>query len=255
MKGSYDMAEDRVILVTGSSRGIGATLVSGFAREGFRVVLNYAHSQGEAEALHREMVEQFGADRVLLRKADVAKRDEVKAMFDAVLDRFGRVDVLVNNAGLNIDGPFLAMTDDQWGRVIATNLTGTFICAQEFALRFTGRAGHIINFSAATGLRGRKNGVNYCSAKAGVITLTKCLALELAPKICVNCVLPGQMQTEEVMTRYNLYDKNNLERMINMIPLGRLGTTEDVYRVVRFLVKDAEYITGQSFFVNGGQVM
>ena len=214
------------------------------AREGFRVVLNYAQSQTEAEALHRELVGRYGADRVLLRRADVGNRNEVKAMFDAVADRFGRVDVLVNNAGLNIDGPFLAMTDEQWSRVIATNLTGTFICAQEFALRFTGETGHIINVSAATGLRGRKNGVNYCSAKAGVITLTKCLALELAPKIRVNCILPGTLNTEEVMMRYNLYDPGNLERRLSTIPMGRLGTTEDIYRAVRFLVKDADYITG-----------
>lgn len=249
------MSEERVILVTGSSRGIGATLVSEFAREGFRVVLNYAQSQAEAEGLYREMLGQYGAHRVLLRQADVGKRSEVRAMFDAVAERFGRVDVLVNNAGLNIDGPFLAMTDEQWSRVIATNLTGTFICAQEFALRFRGEVGHIINFGAATGLRGRKNGVNYCSAKAGVITLTKCLALELAPKIRVNCILPGTMNTEEVMTRYSLYDPSNLERRLSTIPMGRLGTTEDVYRVVRFLVKDADYITGQNFFVNGGDFM
>jgi len=249
------MTEDRVILVTGSSRGIGGTLVSEFAREGFRVVLNYAQSQAEAEALHRRLAEQCGADRVLLRQADVANRDEVKAMFDAAAHRFGRVDVLVNNAGLNIDGPFLAMTDEQWGRVIATNLTGAFICAQEFALRFRGEVGHIINFSAATGLRGRKNGANYCSAKAGVITLTKCLALELAPKIRVNCILPGTMNTEEVMARYHLYDPGNLERRVSAIPMGRLGTTEDVYRVVRFLVRDADYITGQNFLINGGDVM
>jgi 3-oxoacyl-[acyl-carrier protein] reductase len=249
------MPEDRVILITGSSRGIGATLATEFARDGFRVVLNYAHSQAEAEALYRVLADQNGADRILLRRASVEKRDEIKAMFDAAVDRFGRVDVLVNNAGLNIDGPFLAMTDEQWDRVIATNLTGTFICSQEFALRFTGKEGHIINLSAATGLRGRKNGANYCSAKAGVITLTKCLALELAPKICVNCILPGWMHTDEVMTRFNLRDPATLERTLGTIPLGRLGTTEDVYRVVRFLVKEATYITGQNFFVNGGVVL
>ena len=246
------MAEERVILVTGSSRGIGATLVSSFAAEGFRVVINYSQARAEAEAVFRGLVAKHGADRALLCRADVGKRSDVKEMFDAALDRFGRVDVLVNNAGLNIDGPFLAMTDEQWGRVISTNLTGTFICSQEFALRFTGAAGHIINLSAATAIRGRKNGVNYCSSKAGVITLTKCLALELAPRICVNCVLPGQMNTEEVMERYNLHDPVALERMLGTIPLRRLGTTEDVYRTVRFLVTDATFITGQNFLVNGG---
>jgi len=246
------MSEERVILVTGSSRGIGATLVSSFAAEGFRVVINYSRSKDEADSLHQGLVSRYGSASVLQCKADVANRDEVKAMFDTVLDTFGRVDVLVNNAGLNIDGPFLAMTGEQWDRVIATNLTGTFLCSQAFALRFSGDAGHIINLSAATAIRGRKNGANYCSSKAGVIALTKCLALELAPKICVNCVLPGQMATEEVMTRYNLHDPAILERALSSIPLGRLGTTEDIYRMVRFLVKEAEYLTGQNFFVNGG---
>jgi 3-oxoacyl-[acyl-carrier protein] reductase len=250
-----DMREGRVILVTGSSRGIGATLVTGFAGEGHRVVVNYARSEGEAAALHEALRKEVGEDRVLAIRADVARRDEVRAMFDRVGERFGLVDVLVNNAGLNIDGPFLQMTDEQWERVIATNLTGTFICAQEFARRFTGTLGHIVNLGAATGIHGRTNGVNYCSAKAGVITLTKCLALELAPKIRVNCVIPGQMETEEVMVRYNLHDKGNYERAVGAIPLKRLGTTEDVFRVVRFIVEDSDYITGQNFFVNGGNFM
>jgi acetoacetyl-CoA reductase/3-oxoacyl-[acyl-carrier protein] reductase len=114
---------------------------------------------------------------------------------------------LINNAGLNIDDSFLNMTDEKWKKVIDTNLTGTFICSQEFAFHFKGEKGHIINFGASTGIKGRKNGVNYCSDKAGVITLTRCLALELAPKIRVNCIIPGLIDTEEVMTRYNLYKK------------------------------------------------
>ena len=243
--------EERVIVVTGSSRGIGATLVSRFAEEGFRVVLNYAHSEREADSVFAELRHAHG-DRVLKCKADVGKRPEVRRMFDATLQHFGRVDVLVNNAGLNMDGPFLGMTDEQWDRVVTTNLTGPFICSQEFALRYAGSAGHIINFSAATAIRGRKNGVNYCSTKAGVIALTKCLALELAPRICVNCIFPGTMTTEEVVTRYNLNDPATRERTIQTIPLGRLGSTDDVYRMVRFLVQDAAYITGQNFFVNGG---
>ncbi len=248
------MRDSRVILVTGSSRGIGATQVTRFANEGHRVIVNYARSEEEAAALYEALRKEAG-ERVLAIQADVAKRDAVRSMFDRIAERFGPVDVLVNNAGLNIDEPFVQMTDEQWDRVIATNLTGTFICAQEFARRLTGPLGHIVNLGASTGIHGRTNGVNYCSAKAGVITLTKCLALELAPRIRVNCVIPGRMETEEVMTRYNLYDKTTYEQTASAIPLKRLGTTEDVFRVVRFIVEESEYITGQNFFVNGGQFM
>jgi 3-oxoacyl-[acyl-carrier protein] reductase len=249
------MQENKVVLVTGSSRGIGAGLVKNLAKKGCQVVINYAKSDEEARQLYDEISNHVGHGVVLMVKADVSRREEVSAMFDAVSAEFGQVDVLINNAGLNIDGPFLEMTDEQWRRVIATNLTGTFICSQEFALRLTGDLGHIINIGASTGIRGRKNGANYCSAKAGVITLTKCLALELAPSIRVNCIIPGFIETEEVMTRYNLYDKTNYDKEVNATPLKRLGTPEDVFKVVHFLINDADYITGQNFFVNGGNFM
>lgn len=112
-----------------------------------------------------------------------------------------------------------------------------------------------MNISAATAIHGRVNGANYCSAKAGVIALTKCLALELAPAIRVNCVFPGRVRTEEVMTRLNLRDPATHEASVKAIPMGRLGEPEDVYRAVRFLIEESEYITGQSFFVNGGLFM
>lgn len=134
-------------------------------------------------------------------------------------------------------------------------LTGTFHCCQEFAARYRGESGHIINIGASTGIRGRKNGANYCAAKAGVINLTRCLAMELAPRICVNCVVPGYHDTEEVMTRYNLRDPVGYSKVVDTIPMGRLGTVEDLFRTVRFLVEDATYITGQNLFVNGGHFM
>lgn len=139
--------------------------------------------------------------------------------------------------------------------MLRTVLTGTFHCSQEFAARYRGDAGHIINIAASTGIKGRKNGANYCSAKAGVITLTKCLAMELAPRICVNCVVPGYHDTEEVMTRFNLRDPAGYRKVVDTIPMGRLGTAEDLFRAVRFLVEEASYITGQNFFVNGGHFM
>ncbi len=244
-----------VILVTGSSRGIGAALATDFARKGFRVVINYSKSDEEANKLCQEISHFAGQGNVMLVKADVSKRIEVKDMFDRIVTNFGRIDALINNAGINIDGPFLKMIDEQWQRVIDTNLTGTFICAQEFAFHFDGEAGHIINIGATTGIRGRKNGCNYCSAKAGVINLTKCLALELAPKIRVNCIIPGFIDTEEVMVRYNLYDKDNYETTVRNIPMERLGTPEDIFKMAEFIIETSTYITGQNFLMNGGNFM
>jgi NAD(P)-dependent dehydrogenase (short-subunit alcohol dehydrogenase family) len=180
---------------------------------------------------------------------------EIKSLFDKIINKFGRIDALINNAGVNLDGPFLEMTDEQWQKPINTNLTGTFICSQEFAFHFRGEIGHIINIAAHTGIQGRKNGCNYCSAKAGVITLTKCLALELAPKIRVNCIIPGFIETEEVMVRHNYYNKDNYEAAIGRIPLGRSGMPEDIFRMACFIIEDSDYITGQKFFVNGGSFM
>jgi 3-oxoacyl-[acyl-carrier protein] reductase len=249
------MKRARTILVTGSSRGIGAGLAKGFAREGYKVIINFSKSQDEATKVYEEICNLSSPSNVMLVKADVSKRTEVKNMLDRIVDNFGRIDVLINNAGLNVDGPFLEMTDEQWQEPIDINLTGTFICSQEFAFHFKGDIGHIINISAHTGIQGRTNGCNYCSAKAGVIVLTKCLALELAPKIRVNCIIPGLIETEEVMARYNLYNEDNYRAAISRIPLGRSGSPEDIFRMAYFIIENSDYVTGQKFFVNGGNCM
>ena len=249
------MTESRVVLVTGSSRGLGAGVVTGFANKGFRVVINCSKSTDEADALYRDIVNVAGRDKVMLAVCDVSKRAAVRDMFEKIVAKYGRIDVLVNNAGLNIDGPFLKMTDEQWQRVIDINLTGNFICSQEFVFHFKGEVGHIINMGASTGIRGRKNGCNYCSSKAGVINLTKCLALELAPKIRVNCIIPGFMETEEVLTRYDLHRKENYDAAVASIPMLRMGVPDDIFKMADFIVENSAYITGQSFFVNGGDFM
>jgi 3-oxoacyl-[acyl-carrier protein] reductase len=252
------MPGTEVILITGSSRGIGAGLAANFARKGLKVVINYSKSEAEADRLCKTLSEQVGRENLLKAQADVSDRKQVRAMFDQAVERFGQVDALINNAGINLDGPFLDMTDEQWSRVIDTNLTGTFICSQEFAIHFggdPGRIGHIVNISAATGLRARKNGVNYCASKAGVILLTKCLALELAPQIRVNCIIPGYIDTDELRTRYNLSESENYERVIGTVPMGRLGTADDLFKVIDFIINESDYITGQNFPVNGGHFM
>ena len=245
----------KVILITGSSRGIGAALALDFAREGYRVVINYLKSEAAAVRLRDHIVGQFGLDAAVVIGADVSDRTSVRNMFSTCLDRFGRVDVLINNAGVNRDRPFLEMMDEDWMRVVSTILTGTFVCSQEFALSYVGEEGHIINIGAVTAIHGRKNGVNYCSARAGVLTLTRCLALELAPRIRVNSVTPGWIATEEVIERYGLSHPDNLARAIASVPLGRLGTPDDVFRTIHFLVSGSGYITGQNFFVDGGKLM
>ena len=247
--------ERKVVLVTGSSRGIGAALARGFAGKGERVVINYLKSKKAARALGEELNAGHGPGAALVLQADVSRRSDVRRMFDAVVARFGGVDVLVNTAGLNLDRPFLEMTDKDWATVLGTILTGTFLCCQEFARRYRGEAGSIVNIGAVTALRGRRNGANYCSARAGVLTLTKCLALELSPKIRVNCVTPGYINTDEVMERYHLHEQESLERALGDIPMSRLGTTDDVFQVVDFIVNTAGYVTGQNYFVDGGSYM
>lgn len=242
------------MIITGAARGIGAELVKSFAQKGYKVVINYLNSEQEARRLSQEITIK-GNERVLTIKTDVTKRNEVKAMFDQVMDKFGKVDILINNAGLNLDSPFSEMTDTQWQSVLAVNLSGTFICCQEFVFHFQGNNGHIINIGATTVFKGRKNGANYCSAKAGIVTLSKCLALELAPQIAVNCIIPGWIETGELIERYKLANPENLKQVLDTIPMRRLGTPADIFKTIDFIIDESAYGTGQNFFVNGGFFM
>ena len=165
------------------------------------------------------------------------------------------MDVLINNAGVNQDKSLVEMSDNEWTTVISTILNGTFICSQEFARRYDGIAGNIINIGAITAVKGRKNGANYCSARAGVLALTKCMALELAPKIRVNIITPGRIDTEELRKRYQYDDVHNRIRYEQDIPMARMGKPEDIASMILFLVETGKYITGQNFFVDGGLFM
>ena len=182
-------------------------------------------------------------------------RVEVAAMFEQVYAKFGRLDVLVNNAGINRDNAFLEMTDEEWETVTDTVLKGTFMCSQEFARRYTGKSGSIINFGATTAITGRKNGANYCPSRAGVLTLTKCMALELAPNIRVNTVTPGRIDTEEVRLRYHTDDPEIRKSFEQDVPMKRMGDPADVASMILYLVESGKYITGQNMIVDGGLLM
>jgi len=245
----------KVILITGSSRGLGAAAAEGFSDAGHRVIINYSKSRDEAEALADRIRSRRAGVEVMTIQADVSKRNDVIRMFDEVIARFGTCDALINMAGINMDGPFLDMTDERWNAVLGTILTGTFICSQEFARRYRGEKGHIVNIGAVTALRGRKNGANYCSARAGILNLTRCMALELAPNICVNTVTPGYMATEEVITRHSLHIKENYDKAVAQIPAGKLGDPDDIFKALDFLINNSSYITGQNFMIDGGFYM
>jgi len=246
--------ENRVVLITGGATGLGSALVRRFAKEGFRVVLNYHRNQSAAAALASSIEQDFSADRIRIIQADVSNRKAVRAMFAECLDAFGRVDILINSAGVNRDSSFMDISDEAWDEVLNSHLKGHFICGQEFVRANPDHEGAIINMGAAAGSIGRRNGANFCAAKAGIAVLTKCMALELAPRIRVNCLVPGSVRTQEVIERYELNTKAGLTKELATLPLGRLGEFDELTDMALCIV-GATFTTGAKFFVNGGQYM
>ncbi|MEB3321221.1 MAG: 3-oxoacyl-[acyl-carrier-protein] reductase [Synechococcaceae cyanobacterium] len=237
-------------LVTGASRGIGRAIAEALAAEGATVVVNYARSPEAAEAVVAGIVAAGG--RAWAHRADVSSEEQVEAMVQAVQQREGRLDVLVNNAGITRDGLLMRMKSADWQSVIDLNLTGVFLCTRAVSRgMLKARSGRIVNITSVVALMGNPGQANYSAAKAGVIGLTRSSAAEFASRgITVNAVAPGFIATE--MTR-----DLDTERILAAIPLGRLGEPADVAGVVRFLAADpaAAYITGQVIAVDGGMVM
>ncbi|HEY9769354.1 MAG TPA: 3-oxoacyl-[acyl-carrier-protein] reductase [Coleofasciculaceae cyanobacterium] len=242
--------KEKVAVVTGASRGIGKAAALALANQGAKIVVNYARSSDAAEATVQEIA-QAGGEAIALQ-ADVSKSDEVDNLIKATLDKFGRIDVLVNNAGITKDTLLLRMKPEQWQAVIDLNLTGVFLCTKAVSkTMLKQRSGRIINIASVAGQMGNPGQANYSAAKAGVIGFTKTVAKELANRgITVNAVAPGFIETD--MT-------NDLKSddIISFIPLGRYGKPEEVAGAIRFLAADpaAAYITGQVFNVDGGMVM
>ncbi|GBC61474.1 3-oxoacyl-[acyl-carrier-protein] reductase [Desulfonema ishimotonii] len=242
----------RTVVVTGGSKGIGRAICLALAGPESRIYFNYASDSHGAEETEKQ-VRDAGGEAVAV-KVDVASGEAVKAFFDRVLDETGRVDVLVNNAGITRDGLIMRMKEQDWDDVMAVNLRGTFHCSKIVSkAMLRQRSGRIINISSVVGVTGNPGQANYVAAKAGIIGLTKALARELASRgITVNAVAPGYVETD--MTA-DLADRAK-DAMISQVPLGRAGTPEDIAATVAFLASDqAAYITGQVIHVSGGMYM
>ena len=240
----------RVALVTGAGRGIGRAIAEALAAVGFRVVVNYASSEQAAAETVATITAAGG--QAWSHRADVADESQVEAMIKLVLEREGRIDVLVNNAGITRDGLLMRMKTADWQSVIDLNLTGVFLCTRAASRAMVkARSGRIINITSVVALMGNAGQANYSAAKAGLLGLTRSNAAEFASRgITVNAVAPGFIESD--MTAE--LDKTPI---LAAIPLGRMGTVAEVAGAVRFLADDpaAAYITGQVLQVDGGMVM
>ena len=246
------LLDGKTALVTGASRGIGRAIALRLAAEGARVAINYAGNVKAAEEV-KASVEAAGGTAILCQ-ADIADSAAVEAMIADVVKEFGAIDILVNNAGITRDTLLMRMKDEDFAKVLDTNLKGVFYCTKAVSkLMMKKRSGRIVNMASVVGLVGNAGQTNYAAAKAGVIGFSKSAAKELASRgITVNVVAPGFIGTD--MTAG--LPESVKEKMLTDIPLGRMGEPEDVANAVLFLASDqASYITGQVVNVDGGMVM
>jgi 3-oxoacyl-[acyl-carrier protein] reductase len=251
---SAGVAEDApVVVVTGASRGIGKAIALHFGAKGAKVVVNYARSSEAADQVAEE-IKASGGDAIVVG-GDVSKADDVAALIKAAVDKWGTIDVLVNNAGITRDTLLMRMKPAQWQDVIDLNLTGVFLCTQAACkVMSKKKKGRIINITSVVGQVGNPGQANYSAAKAGVIGFTKSVAREYAGRnILVNAVAPGFIASD--MTA--VLDKSLEEKILGSIPLGKYGQPEDVAGLVGFLGLDpaAGYMTGQVVNMDGGMVM
>ncbi|MYC06986.1 MAG: 3-oxoacyl-[acyl-carrier-protein] reductase [Chloroflexi bacterium] len=244
--------EGKTALVTGASKGIGRAISLELARLGVNVAVNYNSSKSEAQEVVQTITE-MGGDAFAVH-ADVSDLDHVNAMVDKVNDKWGGVNILVNNAGIINDGLLMRMSDEQWHRVMGVNLNGTFFCTRA-TLRHMVRErwGRVINIGSVVGIRGNVGQTNYSSSKAAIIGFTKSLAKEVATRnITVNAVTPGYISTETVAG----LTQRQKDTIMTWIPQGKFGNTEDIANMVGYLASEkASYVTGQIISVDGGMAI
>jgi 3-oxoacyl-[acyl-carrier protein] reductase len=241
--------QNRVAIITGSSRGIGRATALAFAHQGYRVVVNYHRNREQAEQVLQE-VETMGSRGILLR-ADVSQPQDAQGLIESSVKEFGRADVLVNNAGINHDQLMLRIQDDEWERMINTNLSSAFYCSRAAVKHmFKKRFGRIINVSSVVGVSGNAGQTHYAAAKSGLLGLTLSIAREYGSRgITANAVAPGYIESD--MTAGLSPDQR--QQILSGIAVGRLGKPEDVATLVLFLASDAAaYINGQVIRVDGG---
>jgi NAD(P)-dependent dehydrogenase (short-subunit alcohol dehydrogenase family) len=241
----------KVVLVTGAQQGIGAAMAREFAAAGADVAINWLDDEGAAQRVGDQV--RGNGRRAILVRADVGQLEQVKAMVSAAQQGLGPIDVLINNAGIFPRLPFLEMTEDDWDQVLDINLKGSCFCAQYVAKGMVAaeRQGSIINITSGAALRGSPRGVHYVASKGGVLSLTRAMALELAPyRIRVNAIAPGL--TDTAQPRYGSSEAE-LAEAARAIPLGRMARPEEIARAAVFLASnDAGFVTGQTLHVNGG---
>lgn len=246
------MEERKTVLVTGASRGIGKEVALKYAENGYDVVINYVSSKTDVKALENEFKGK-GVDSLII-KADVSKQEEVQELVDKAIEKFGKIDVLVNNAGITKDNLLMRMSEEEFDKVIEINLKGTYLVTKAVTkYMMKKRSGSIINLSSVVGVAGNAGQCNYSASKAGIIGFTKSIAKELASRnIRANAVAPGFIETD--MT--NVLSDTVKETIHNQIPLKRMGNAKEVAELIYFLGSEkSSYITGQVINIDGGMVM
>lgn len=238
---------NKVVVVTGGSRGIGAQIVKTLANENYKVILNYNNSKEQAEKIQQELLEQ--GKEIEIIKADVSKKEEAEKLIQFAINKFNKIDILINNAGISQEGLFTDVTEEEWQKIINTNLNSVFYCNQQ-ALKYMiqEQQGCIINISSIWGETGASCEVAYSTTKAAINGMTKALAKEVGPSnIRVNAIAPGIIDTD---MNKNLTIEEH-KQIKEQIPLNRIGKAIDIAKCVKWLIED-EYTTGQIISINGG---
>lgn len=243
-----DTIQRKVVLVTGGSNGIGEEIVRYLAKSNYEVILNYNNSEKKARQIQKEIYVNYN-NNIHIFKADISKREEVQRLIKYCIDKFNRIDVLINNAGISQIKLFTEITDSDWNNMLQVNLTSAFYMTQESVkYMISEKSGCIVNISSIWGTTGASCEVHYSVAKAGLDGMTKSLAKELGPSnIRVNSIAPGMINTK---INSNLSNEE-IKKIIEEIPLERIGKTLDIARCVKWIIED-EYTTGQIIGINGG---